>query len=80
MKKVESVKDENHECSSDGEEKKDSSFVIELDATDMNAQNEGSNSGMTRLKMLTGEFADVWLHEGNRALQYFGDTKYAKKA
>jgi hypothetical protein len=35
---------------------------------------------MTRLKMITGELADVWLHEGNRALQYVGETKYAKKA
>ena len=30
--------------------------------------------------MVTGELADVWLHEGNRALQYVSDNKYAQQA
>jgi hypothetical protein len=35
---------------------------------------------MSRLKMITGDLADIWLHEGNRALKYVGETKVGQKA
>jgi hypothetical protein len=65
------VKEDQHNCSSDGEEKKDSLSNIQLEEKEeslVNALESEQNSAMERLKMVTGELADVWLHEGNRAL------------
>jgi hypothetical protein len=78
------VEEDHQKCSSDGEECADSSFSVTLEDkkhAELNAPvAQQDNTEMSRLKMITGDLADIWLHEGNRALKYVGETKVGQKA